>query len=916
MNEYIQIQVYIFLFLQDSRSLNQNPGPANISLQLLHQDEIRRKYSSPSASDMSDSNTPDDAPRIISVEIGNQDDALSTHSGHSQRSRQSLPERLTAFRSRGAHYQYSTSASDSEDAIIPENFLSRSSLTQSRASLASQSSTLTARSTGSHGSGFRRSRFRNSAASTRSSASDRTITNDSRAGSSETIVGSEVQGTRNSQESLASQGSGGSRGRREHSSERKHRKPRADKPRADKPRAEKPRTDKRTKKEPPEPTSYDLDDGMDKVSRKPDKQSTKSETRIKDPSQSVVKKSENDSATMDPSSVALKVLAETKDERRKLEEMQQWSVKKLQHQLNATKLNPGVSQPPPGAHSGRPTSQVLRTDTESSAFRKPVDNNKSVQNSQTPPSTTQLQPPSTKNVNKPPPPLIKPKPTFIRPRVDNETESDTSTCRSEPERPDSTASTGSLEIPAEVLVPEPPSWYADLDSRDPSLSDIHEESEVSIAPSPSISLSSEQSIQGRRGPPVVRNGMPYNLTAMNRGAKSGPSKSVTFQEIVEMRELCNTSMDSTSSDSLNRPTHQQRPSNYNRRPLEKVSESDQSLKMEFVPGHPPQYTSSPVCELQSDSDLSDSHHVMSSMTTERTGMVVGRRYAPAGGFRTPSSGGFRAPPPPYPGHRSGSSMDSTTSSERSAPESMQQRAAGHAGGVPSMAYSTESEGSASDTLDFSSPQNLQRASRSFYPARELPNPSQIHSDNSSVPVTSRSNSMGSYNNQKPTLTRHHPGNQAWTAGGVVPDQGGRDMVSPAERAWYQSDSEDTGHHATELNASWTSADSETMSLQQHLVTHGRSRQGPPPVMPSNHTRQSVDAAYRMKDRSHVDNTVNTAVYPGDRVASTDHQPPYSTQPQRSHPLRTFPSSQPPQHNNEQPDSKVLYKGVVVHTSSC
>ena len=79
-------------------------------------------------------------------------------------------------------HPYSTSASDSEDAHAAtgagdSNLYTNKALSHSRSSLASQSSTITNKSTGSGG-GFRRTKFRSSAASNRSTGSDRTITNE------------------------------------------------------------------------------------------------------------------------------------------------------------------------------------------------------------------------------------------------------------------------------------------------------------------------------------------------------------------------------------------------------------------------------------------------------------------------------------------------------------------------------------------------------------------------------------------------------------------------------------------------------------------------------------------------------------------------------------------------------------------
>ena len=158
-----------------SRSLG-----SNISLHLTHQDAIRKKYSSPSEED-------DIARRNDDDHVLDDDSSISSNTGVPKygSARNRILERSS--QAKGLYHQppkhpYSTSASDSEDAHAAtgageSNLYTNKALSHSRSSLASQSSTITNKSTGSGG-GFRRTKFRSSAASNRSTGSDRTITNE------------------------------------------------------------------------------------------------------------------------------------------------------------------------------------------------------------------------------------------------------------------------------------------------------------------------------------------------------------------------------------------------------------------------------------------------------------------------------------------------------------------------------------------------------------------------------------------------------------------------------------------------------------------------------------------------------------------------------------------------------------------
>jgi hypothetical protein len=144
----------------------------DINIHLQHQNIIREKYSSPSGSDLSDVNITDvNHARVLSVNTGDgscPEDLLDVHtlkqSDVSRSNRQSSTNRSrTKYERNNKGQVYSTSASDSEEGIMPETNLSRAK-SRSSQSIASQSSTLTIRSLGSGG--FRRNRSRASTAST------------------------------------------------------------------------------------------------------------------------------------------------------------------------------------------------------------------------------------------------------------------------------------------------------------------------------------------------------------------------------------------------------------------------------------------------------------------------------------------------------------------------------------------------------------------------------------------------------------------------------------------------------------------------------------------------------------------------------------------------------------------------------
>ena len=254
---------------------------------------IRQKYSSPSASDVSDRE--DAKPRVLAVDTG-----IGDQMGNNP---QDLPPELLQLSppgprgsagaslfersgsARGGFFPqpppqnpYSTSASDSEDA--PQNQPLSKAMSQSRTSLASQSSTLTNRSTNSGGGGLRRNRHRSSMASTKSSASDRTLEPE------EHLLGST--------DTLTEVGDDG----------------------------------------PTAKTS--ADSGLESQVSSQLSPSNSAGTRIAPPKEplppALAQKQQEVLETIDPTAVAQKVLEETFNQRMALEGMQRWSVHKLKQQ--------------------------------------------------------------------------------------------------------------------------------------------------------------------------------------------------------------------------------------------------------------------------------------------------------------------------------------------------------------------------------------------------------------------------------------------------------------------------------------------------------------------------------------------------------------------------------------------------------
>lgn len=297
----------------------------DINIHLQHQNIIREKYSSPSGSDLSDVNITDvNHARVLSVNTGDgscPEDLLDVHtlkeSDVSRSNRQSSTNRSrTKYERNNKGQVYSTSASDSEEGIMPETNLSRAK-SRSSQSIASQSSTLTIRSLGSGG--FRRNRSRASTASTRSSASDRTLTCDSRHGSQETLVDGNVKSDSTIKCGLIDKNVDNLSDSGIHS---KHTDTAtdnsADNESHDCHHVIQPLVKKKGGKQPQE--EYHLLDNL-------------SETAL------IKKTSTKQSPPSDPTSVARKVLAETGQQRAALEAMQRWSVQSLKEKYEDKPVN-------------------------------------------------------------------------------------------------------------------------------------------------------------------------------------------------------------------------------------------------------------------------------------------------------------------------------------------------------------------------------------------------------------------------------------------------------------------------------------------------------------------------------------------------------------------------------------------------
>ena len=298
---------------------------SDVTIHLQHQNIIREKYSSPSGSDLSDVNMGDTShARVLSIDTGDGscpedllDGPLSRQYDRERSHRSSSASRTRNKCDRNTRpYMYSTSASDSEDGGVPENNLSRAK-SRSSQSIASQASTLTIRSTGSGATGFRRNRSRASIASTRSSASDRTLTCDSRNGSQETLVDGDNKVESATQSALFDKNVDNLSDSGIHS---KH-------------------TDTATDNS-AENDGHDSRSRSRTASRRRERSLPREEYRLSDDlldvpvrasnkakSKEVMSKQQN--PLKDPTSVARKVLAETGHQMQALEAMQRWSVQSI-----------------------------------------------------------------------------------------------------------------------------------------------------------------------------------------------------------------------------------------------------------------------------------------------------------------------------------------------------------------------------------------------------------------------------------------------------------------------------------------------------------------------------------------------------------------------------------------------------------
>ena len=654
---------------------------SSLSLHLSHQDAIRRKYSSPSASDASDTNTADDMPRVIAIETTDDDVGHLAHGARGFGNRQSLFDRVGGTKEFFPRPQYSTSASDSEDAHIPENNLIRA-LSQSRTSLASQSSTLTAKSTGSGG-GFRRTRARSSVASTRSSASDRTITNDSRSASLENMLDGEESKpeefllSRNSMESLASNRSTDSRAKRDMHHKKndvKHKKA----------VFEKSAMSSAIK------DSSSLKTGGERKSVWKDRKCAhpvESDTSTTS-GEHVVRRVVTTSYTidLDPTAVAHRVLMETKQERRALEQMQRWTAHNMDQELagkraevlesvmNAAekKQDVAISDASTAVVSSSPmvatpASSTGNTTITSAVIHKP------------PPA---LPPPRKAHSSTGPP--VKPKPILVNALPP----------RQHIPEPELLQPMVLFPQPAEGTVfSEPPLRVLDFDENASMLSAINEESEVSYG---IMNSDTDGEVLASLQTPPKRTPVSANK-----------SKSVSFQEEVEMCELY------SSMENVNSETGTSRLGDTETAPR-KEHRGDDVDTGEIISNSNVRHVSEVPFLPSSNSDSSSASSVGRSQ--ESSVSNKSKQMTPTG---------YRVPPlnPVSGASRRQSSLDSTASSDQSIPgttPSMESASSVQRGVVNGLknrqVFSTESAGSASehDSWDFNSPQRLQKASMQFY----------------------------------------------------------------------------------------------------------------------------------------------------------------------------------------------------------
>ena len=346
--KFLVVLTALFLFqgAKNRQSNGRGQGP-NISLHLTHQNVIRAKYSSPGST--SDDNDPGQSDDQASSNVQEQDDGFAkadmlplatperSGSGRSQRSRSSLFERSggsKGFFPPKPNNMYSTSASDSEEAPTADGTLTRASA--SRSSVVSSSSTLTLKSTGS--SAFRRNRGRSSVTSTKSSASDKTLTGDVNVEAEQYCLDSQ-DGNTNQAKGDTKVPSSGKNEKREN---KKDMKTVATSDVAD------PDTSVDADYKSNHGDLWSADDELESVSHGQNGQSL----------------------LLDPTVLARKVLAETRQERMALEHMQRLSIHTLQEKQNGTDIDVSSDADIQTSTSG--VGSLLSSPQTSSSAIKPV----------------------------------------------------------------------------------------------------------------------------------------------------------------------------------------------------------------------------------------------------------------------------------------------------------------------------------------------------------------------------------------------------------------------------------------------------------------------------------------------------------------------------------------------------------------
>ena len=564
------------------------------------------------------------------------------------------------------------------------------------------------------------------------------------------------------------------------------------------------------------------------------------------------------SNSIDPTAVAHRVLAETKQERRALEEMQRWTAHNMEQELAAKRagvvmsvLNAdGVTSKEEAAEQAAPEGRSYELPPAVTATATVHDG----------PDLKATKAPAVKP--KPPP---KPKPKAIL-------------ATSIQQLPEVTEGT------KQNLFSEPPQRVIDLDEMGSILSAINEESEVTRSRSPSILTTDNEgdlAVSRKRDSPAAS--ATSGITpAADAGARV-KSKSVTFQEEVELVELYSSQENVNSAASTPIPTHSE----------------DAETEVDI----------DAILEQHKAEQSKLASRLQEAETSPLKGSLVPALPPRA---KKPSMPIGYKPPPPYPGPQKQNSFDSTASSEHSAIATKSQQLASVRGPHLPNGHRSESAGSSSeqDSWDLNSPLSLQKASMQFYrnpglrkPGSAFSQPLQKKGASPSTLTGFQQRPSGAYNQYSAT---HVPNPRSSYSDNSMHSGSDSNREGIEEREWYHSDSEDHDNIHTKLDSSWTSQDSDIMRMEQNLRrVHINPNVGftQSPAAGSSANQTAEQQSHDLPSAGQMVLNQNPANHMSQSQSSPANQNEQSWYVSDS----MSPAAK---------ESKVVYRGVVMYTSDC